>query len=106
MALQRCVRYVLLATLVAATAATAPLFPLATLAETQSTADPLPSWNDVAAKQAILEFVKATTDQSSPDFVVPEDRIATFDQDGTTWVSHPLSNQSFAPEKPTRWTVT
>ena len=92
MALQRCVRYVLLAALVAATAL--PLFPLATLAETSSTTDPLPSWNDGAAKQAILEFVKATTDRSSPDFVVPEDRIATFDQDGTTWVSHPLYGQA------------
>ena len=51
--------------------------------------DPLPSWNDGAAKQAILDFVKTTTDSSSPNFVAPEARIATFDQDGTLWVEHP-----------------
>src|SRR5262245_41820515 len=69
------------------------LGPLPSLAEPQSAADPLPSWNDGAAKQAILDFVKATTDQSSPDFVAPEARITTFDQDGTLWVEHPLYSQ-------------
>jgi hypothetical protein len=53
------------------------------VAQTQTPADPLASWNDGPAKQAILDFVRATTDQSSKDFVKPEDRIATFDQDGT-----------------------
>ena len=38
-------------------------------------------------------FVKATTDQASPDFVPPEERIATFDQDGTLWVEHPMYSQ-------------
>jgi hypothetical protein len=52
--------------------------------------DPLPSWNDGPAKQAIVEFVKATTTQGSPQFVSPEERIATFDQDGTLWVEHPI----------------
>jgi phosphoglycolate phosphatase-like HAD superfamily hydrolase len=56
-------------------------------------ADPLPSWNDGSAKQAILEFVKSTTDESSPNFVPQEDRIATFDQDGTTWVEQPIYSQ-------------
>jgi hypothetical protein len=56
-------------------------------------ADPLPSWNDGPAKQAILDFVKTTTDRSNPKFVPPEDRIATFDQDGTTWVEHPIYSQ-------------
>jgi len=55
--------------------------------------DPLPSWNDGATKQAIVEFVKTTTDQSSPSFVPPEERIATFDQDGTLWVEHPMYSQ-------------
>jgi len=55
--------------------------------------DPLPSWNDGPAKQAILDFVKATTDQASPRFVPPADRIATFDQDGTLWVEHPMYTQ-------------
>ena len=56
-------------------------------------ADPLASWNDGPAKQAIVEFVKATTTQGSPQFVPPEERIATFDQDGTLWVEHPMYSQ-------------
>jgi hypothetical protein len=55
---------------------------------------PLASWNDGPAKAAILNFVRATTDRSSKDFVPPEDRIATFDQDGTLWVEHPLYTQA------------
>jgi phosphoserine phosphatase len=65
------------------------------LAGTRASAqtDPLPSWNDGPAKQAIVDFVQATTDQSSPTFVPPEARIATFDQDGTLWVEHPMYSQ-------------
>jgi phosphoglycolate phosphatase-like HAD superfamily hydrolase len=55
--------------------------------------DPLASWNDGPAKEAIVEFVHATTDQSNPKFVPPEQRIATFDQDGTLWVEHPMYTQ-------------
>src|SRR6516165_7519236 len=50
----------------------------------------LSSWNDGPAKQAIIAFVKQVTDHSSSKYVNPEDRIATFDQDGTLWVEHPL----------------
>ena len=57
------------------------------------TAAPLVSWNDGPAKQAILDFVQATTDRASPSFVPPEERIATFDQDGTLWVEHPMYTQ-------------
>ena len=53
----------------------------------------LPSWNDGAAKQAIFDFVRATIDRSSPNYVFPEDRIAVFDQDGTLWVEHPMYTQ-------------
>jgi phosphoglycolate phosphatase-like HAD superfamily hydrolase len=60
----------------------------------QTPATPLASWNDGPAKQAILNFVHATTDQSSRDFVPPEERIATFDQDGTLWVEHSLYAQA------------
>jgi phosphoglycolate phosphatase-like HAD superfamily hydrolase len=56
-------------------------------------ADPLASWNDGPAKQAIVEFVRATTTQGSPQFVPPKERIATFDQDGTLWVEHPMYTQ-------------
>ncbi len=55
--------------------------------------DPLPSWNDGPAKQAIVAFVKDTTTQGSPKFVPPAERIATFDQDGTLWVEHPMYTQ-------------
>jgi phosphoserine phosphatase len=55
--------------------------------------DSLASWNDGPAKQAIVDFVKATTTQGSPQFVAPEERIAAFDQDGTLWVEHPMYTQ-------------
>src|SRR5689334_16640501 len=55
--------------------------------------DPLPSWNDGPAKTAILQFVQATTNQLNQKFVAPEERIATFDQDGTLWVEHPMYTQ-------------
>jgi phosphoserine phosphatase len=66
---------------------------LAIAAQSFAQTDPLPSWNDGPAKQAIVAFVRATTDQSSPTFVPPETRIATFDQDGTLWVEHPMYTQ-------------
>jgi phosphoglycolate phosphatase-like HAD superfamily hydrolase len=75
------------------------VFVLATVAglgpSTQAIAqtDPLASWNDGPAKQAIVEFVRTTTDQSSPHFVPPDQRIAAFDQDGTLWVEHPIYTQ-------------
>lgn len=47
--------------------------------------DPLPSWNDGATKRDILNFVRETTDPASPSFVLPEQRIANFDQGGNTW---------------------
>ena len=55
--------------------------------------DPLPSWNDSVARTAIVDFVKATTTQGSPQFVPPAERIATFDQDGTLWVEKPMYAQ-------------
>ena len=53
------------------------------------TADPLPSWNDGTAKSAITGFVARVTKEGSPDFVPPEERIATFDNDGTLWCEQP-----------------
>jgi phosphoglycolate phosphatase-like HAD superfamily hydrolase len=69
------------------------LFLLACTATRARAQDPLPSWNDGPAKQAIVEFVKTTTTSGSPKFVPPEERIATFDQDGTLWVEHPMYTQ-------------
>ena len=52
--------------------------------------DPLPSWNEGRAKQAILDFVAAVTREGSPDFVPVPERIATFDNDGTLWPEQPM----------------
>src|SRR6478752_8666969 len=62
-------------------------------AQTAASGSALPSWNDGPAKQAIVDFVRVTTEKGSPNFVVPEERIATFDQDGTLWVEHPIYSQ-------------
>jgi phosphoserine phosphatase len=72
-------------------------------------ADPLPSWNDTAAKKAIVAFVEKVTKPGSPDFVPPAERIATFDNDGTLWSEQPVPVQVYfvadrvkalAPEHP------
>jgi hypothetical protein len=55
--------------------------------------DPLPSWNNGPARQAIIEFVRNTTTETSPRYVPPAERIATFDNDGTLWVEHPMYTQ-------------
>lgn len=55
--------------------------------------DPLPSWNDGQAKRAIISFVKETTNEAGSGFVAPNNRVATFDQDGTLWVEHPVYTQ-------------
>jgi hypothetical protein len=46
----------------------------------------LPSWNNGAAKTAILEFVAAVTQENGEDYVPPPERIAVFDNDGTLWI--------------------
>ncbi|MBO4121613.1 haloacid dehalogenase-like hydrolase [Cupriavidus gilardii] len=72
----------------AATAAPSP-------ANATIAADPLPSWRDGAAKQAILRFVRDTTTEGGPDFVAPADRIALFDNDGTLWREDPRAELLF-----------
>jgi phosphoglycolate phosphatase-like HAD superfamily hydrolase len=76
--------------------------------------DPLPSWNEGPAKQDILSFVAAVTNQSGPDYVPPAERIATFDNDGTLWTERPVYFQllfaidrvkALAPEHP-EWKAT
>jgi phosphoserine phosphatase len=56
-------------------------------------ADPLPSWNDGPAKQAITAFVTDVTNASGSDFVPSAQRIAVFDNDGTLWVEQPMYTQ-------------
>jgi haloacid dehalogenase-like hydrolase len=63
-----------------------PALPVPLWAQT----DPLPSWNEGPAKQAIVAFVGRVTRQGGPDFVPPAERIATFDNDGTLWCEHPM----------------
>ena len=59
----------------------------ATIARAQ---DPLPSWNDGPAKQAIVNFVAKVTKEGSSDFVQPAERVAAFDNDGTLWAEQPM----------------
>ncbi|RON39900.1 haloacid dehalogenase [Pseudomonas frederiksbergensis] len=76
--------------------------------------EPLPSWNDGPAKNSIIEFVQAVTDQSGKDFVKPAERIAVFDNDGTLWSEQPAYFELLfafdevkrtAPQHP-EWTTT
>ncbi len=62
--------------------------------QAQTAVEPLASWNEGPAKEAIRDFVRSATDPSSRSLVQPEDRIATFDQDGTLWVEHPMYTQA------------
>ena len=70
----------------------APFFALAAAAHA---AEPLPSWNEGAAKRSIIAFVEQVTKVSSPDFVPPAERIATFDNDGCLWAEQPMYFQAF-----------
>jgi len=85
---------------------------LALAATLARAADPLPSWNDTAPKQAIVAFVEKVAQEGSPDFVPSPERIATFDNDGTLWSEQPMYFQAFfifdqikrmAPQHP-EWT--
>src|ERR1700753_1723962 len=55
--------------------------------------DPLSSWNDTPTKKAIIAFVDPGTRRGSPDFVVEDERVATFDNDGTLWAEQPMYSQ-------------
>jgi len=74
-----------------------------------ATTDPLPSWRDTPTRRAITDFVEGVTSEGSTDWVRPEDRIATFDNDGTLWAERPVYFQLYfaidrvrelAPEHP------
>jgi phosphoserine phosphatase len=72
-----------------------PLLALFLLAGATQAADPLPSWREGTAKQAIIAFVAAVTTEGGPGYVAPAERIATFDNDGTLWAEQPLYVQLF-----------
>lgn len=61
-----------------------------------SSADPLPSWNDGHLKAAIVDYVKRVTNGAGKDFIPVEDRIATFDNDGTLWSEKPTIELEYA----------
>jgi phosphoglycolate phosphatase-like HAD superfamily hydrolase len=76
--------------------------------------DPLPSWNELSTKQALVQFVHQVATEDSPDYVPPAERIAVFDNDGTLWSEQPLYIQlafavdrvrALAPEHP-EWQTT
>ncbi len=82
-------------------------------ASAQTQSDPLPSWNDGATKTSIADFVSRVTTRGGPDFVPPDQRIATFDNDGTLWIEQPMYVQlafildrvrALAPQNPD-WTT-
>src|SRR5882757_1764761 len=56
----------------------------------QAQSDPLPSWNEGAVKKSITDFIARVTTPGTPNFVPPEQRIATFDNDGTLWTEQPV----------------
>lgn len=58
-------------------------------------ADPLPSWNECPAKQAMLDFVARVTNERGDDFVAVNERVAVFDNDGTLWSEMPVPVQAF-----------
>ena len=74
-----------------------------------SPAEPLESWRDEAARQAIVDFVERVTREGGPDYVSPPGRVAVFDNDGTLWAEQPVYFQliyaidrikALAPEPP------
>jgi phosphoserine phosphatase len=82
--------------------------------ESNRIAAPLPSWKTGAAKDAVLDFVARVTDPTGSEFVMPADRIAVFDNDGTLIVERPEAVQfafiydrigTMAPDHP-EWPTT
>jgi phosphoglycolate phosphatase-like HAD superfamily hydrolase len=87
--------------------------------QTNGTSDPsadggLPSWNDGAVKRAIVNFVTRAASEGDKGFVLPADRIAVFDNDGTLWAEQPMYCQlafaldrvkALTPERP-EWKTT
>ena len=102
-------RRTLLSILTAFPALSGILLPAAAQAQATTSGNPLPSWNDGATKQSILDFVAATR-EGSPDFILPAERIVTFHNDETSGSSirctrsshwrHPRSGKALAPQHP------
>jgi phosphoserine phosphatase len=64
-------------------------FAIASFCQAVAGADPLPSWNEGATKQNIVDFVGRVT-KDGADFIAPAQRVAVFDNDGTLWCEKPI----------------
>lgn len=85
-------RWPLIACLIGAiSVTTATLLPVGATARVAP--DPLPSWNEGPAKQAVIDFVRRVTSDGGANFVPPGERIAVFDNDGTLWPENPVPFQ-------------
>ncbi len=73
----------------------ATLFYSCSEVQQNSSNEPLPSWNESASKQNILDYVTDITNEGSENFISPKDRIVCFDNDGTLWTEQPLPNQIY-----------
>lgn len=63
---------------------------LALFASSVTAAEPLPSWNDGPARNAIIQFVESVTTPGTDEFIPVPERIAVFDNDGTLWCEQPM----------------
>src|SRR5262245_37437854 len=61
-----------------------------------TTGDPLPSWNEGQLKKDVIAFVTGATKEGTAEYIPPEYRIATFDNDGTLWAERPYVQELFA----------
>ena len=68
------------------------LFILAIGGQVVQADDPLPSWRAGEAKAAIIQFVERVTTPGA-DYMLPAERIAVFDNDGTLCPEMPISTQ-------------
>jgi phosphoglycolate phosphatase-like HAD superfamily hydrolase len=80
---------VLFFVVVALTLASACSEPLTAATPPPPPRDPLPSWNDGPIKRRIIDYVVRTTTAGGADFIPPDERLATFDNDGTLWPEKP-----------------
>ena len=62
-------------------------------------AQPLASWNEGPAKEAIMKFVRDVTTDGAATYVAQDDRIAVFDNDGTLWPERPPVELAFALDR-------
>ena len=65
------------------------------IANNNVVSDPLPSWSEGSTKTAIIDFVNNVINEEGANYVSPDERIATFDNDGTLWCEQPVPQLEF-----------